>query len=138
MSKVRAGQLIILGIAGIGLTNVFTGLSGAIWIALIFLFVQGIVNMLYYLPMIAITQREAPDYIRGRVMSTRFLLVQAGFLAGMASSGPLADRLGAPTVFVVSGILILAVGLVGALFPALRMATLDAPASAPPLLKAVS
>jgi len=120
----RAGTLIILGTLGVGITNVLTGFSSFLLLTLLFLFIQGIVNMVYYVPIVSLTQRLAPDYIRGRVMSTRFLLVQAGFLIGMASSGPLAERLGAPLVFVTSGVLIMCVALVGATSRSLRVATL--------------
>lgn len=122
--QVRAGILIILGVLGVGITTVLTGLSSALWLAILFLFVQGVVNMTYYVPLISLTQRHAPDYIRGRVMSTRFLLVQAGALVGMAISGPLTDRLNAPLVFVVSGFLIICVALLGASSRSLRSASL--------------
>jgi MFS family permease len=131
--RVRAGVLIIAGIFGIGITNVLTGLSSVLWLALAFLFAQGVVNMLYYIPLISITQREAPDYIRGRVMSTRFLLVQAGFLIGMAISGPLADRFGPRVVFGTSGVLIMAVAVVAMAIPSLRAATLRDELTAPAL-----
>jgi len=82
--------------------------------------------------MISVTQREAPDRMLGRVMSSRFLLVQLGLLAGMAVSGPLTDRLGAPLVFVVAGILLICAGVAGFAFRDLREATFrKEPASQP-------
>jgi MFS family permease len=89
--------------------------------------------MIYYVPLVSITQREAPDYIRGRVMSTRFLLVQLGALVGILIAGPLADRVGAPAVFTTAGLLIVCVALVGTAFGSLRRATLDDDAGSPPL-----
>jgi MFS family permease len=136
MQRVRAGMLIILGTLGVGITSVLTGLSSALWLAILFLFVQGVVNMIYYVPMISLTQRLAPDYVRGRVMSTRFLLVQAGLLVGMAISGPLTDRLGAPVVFATSGVLIICVALLGASSRRLRTATLHDTAL-PPVVAAL-
>lgn len=130
---IPAGLLVILGTFGIGLTNVLTGVSGMFVLALCFLFIQGLVNMIYYVPMISLIQRESPDYIRGRVMSTRFLVVQAGFLVGMALSGPLTDRVGAPLVFVASGSLIMCVALVAATSGSLRRASLHDRVGAPPL-----
>jgi MFS family permease len=90
--------------------------------------------MIYYLPLISITQRESPDFVRGRVMATRFLLVQGGYLTGMALAGPLSDRLGAPVVFVIGGLFLIVAALLGVAFRSLRTATLrDAPAPEPVL-----
>jgi putative nucleotidyltransferase with HDIG domain len=137
MQRFRAGVLIIVGTLGIGLTSILTGLSTALWLAIAFLFIQGVLNMLYYVPVISLTQHLAPDYVRGRVMSTRYLLVQGGLLIGMAISGPLADRLGAPVVFAASGFLIICVAALGALSRSLRTATLQDEVPAPPLTAAL-
>src|SRR5207302_8057310 len=124
MRRVVAGGLILLGVAGMGMENLITGFLNSIWLAAAVLLVGGIASTLYYVPLISVTQREAPDYIRGRVMSTRFLLVQAGLLTGMALSGPLTDRLGAPLVFFASGALIVCIAVLGAIPRQLREATL--------------
>jgi MFS family permease len=130
MGRTRAGTLILLGVVGIGLTQSFTGLATVLATALVFLFIQGVASTVYYVPMISVIQREAPDHIRGRVMATRFLLVQAGLLIGMAVSGPLTEILGAPLVFFVSGLLIVCVAAVGATSRQLRQATLGSEPSA--------
>ena len=101
-----------------------TGLFPNISYALVFLFACGAANTVYLVPLISVTQREAPDYVRGRVLSSRFLLVQAGLLAGMAIAGPLSDRLGAPIVFVAAGGLLVCAAVVGFAFRNLRDATL--------------
>jgi MFS family permease len=123
MNRIPAGTLILIGVAGWGVAAAFTGLASSLWLAIVFLAVSGAANLLYYVPLISITQHEAPDRVRGRVMSTRFLLVQSALLLGMAFSGPLADRLGAPLVFVGAGILLVVAALVGLAFPSLRYAT---------------
>ena len=122
--RARVGILILAGVAGIGLMQALTGLTSILAIALVFLLVMGIASTVYYVPMISVIQRESPDYIRGRVMATRFLLVQAGLLTGMGLSGPLTDRLGAPLVFFASGVLIVCIAVLGAIPRQLREATL--------------
>jgi MFS family permease len=103
--------------------------------ALAFLFGCGAASTVYLIPLISVTQREAPDYVRGRVMSSRFLLAQGGLLGGMALAGPLTDRLGAPLVFVVAGTLLIVAAALGFGFRNLRDAGLrDEPA--PTVLKA--
>src|SRR5438094_716364 len=132
MARWRAGVLILLGVIGTGIAGALTGFSQNIPAAAIFLFISGAANTLYYVSMISVTQREAPDRMLGRVMSSRFLLVPLALLAGMAVSGPLTDRLGAPLVFVVAGILLICAGLAGFAFRDLREATFrKEPASEP-------
>jgi MFS family permease len=132
MNRWPAGVLILTGVAGTGLAGAFTGFSRSVPTAALFLFVSGVANTVYYVSLISVTQAEAPDRMRGRVMSTRFLLVQLGLLGGMGLSGPLTDRLGAPLVFVAAGGLLICAAAVGFAFPDLRNATLrKAPASQP-------
>ena len=137
MARYRAGVLILTGVAGFGVSYALTGLIQSLMFAFVFLFVCGIASTVYYVPLISVTQREAPDYIRGRVMASRFLLAQAGLLGGMAISGPLTERLGAPLVFVTAGTLLLAAALVGFAFRDLRGATLRDD-TAVPVLKTAS
>jgi MFS transporter, DHA3 family, macrolide efflux protein len=138
LNRVRAGALLLAGVAGVGIANVLVGFSQSLVLTVVFLLFGGILNMVYYVPIISVTQREAPDHVRGRVMSTRFLLVQAGYLTGMASAGPLSDRFGAPLVFVIGGLfLILAAGL-GVAFRSLRSASLQEEPTVPPVLKATA
>jgi len=138
MARYRAGVLILVGIAGFGASYALTGLLSSLVFAFVFLFVCGVASTIYYVPLISVTQREAPDYIRGRVMASRFLLAQAGLLGGMAIAGPLTDRLGAPLVFVAAGTLLVVAAVLGFAFRDLRDATLrDAP-PAPPVLKVAS
>ena len=138
MSRARAGVLLLAGVAGVGLANVLVGFSRSLPLTLVFLLFGGILNMVYYVPVISVTQREAPDHVRGRVMSTRFLLVQAGYLTGMALAGPLSDRFGAPLVFVVGGLFLILAASLGVAFRSLRTATLQDEPSRPPVLKATA
>jgi len=124
MRQYRAGLLILTGVAGLGLSYAFAGLLQSFALAMVFLFGVGVANNLYLVPILSVTQGEAPDYIRGRVMSSRFLLAQAGLLAGMAVAGPLTDRVGAPLVFGAAGLILVAGALVGYAFKNLRNATL--------------
>ncbi|MDQ6714068.1 MAG: MFS transporter [Candidatus Dormibacteraeota bacterium] len=124
MNRWPAGILILAGVGGTGLAGAITGFSRSVPTAAVFLFLSGVANTIYYVSLISVTQAEAPDRIRGRVMSTRFLLVQLGLLAGMALSGPLTDRLGAPLVFVTAGFLLMCAAVVGFAFPDLRKATM--------------
>jgi len=124
IARYRVGRLILLGVAGTGLSTLLTGLSHNFWIALICLFGGGLFNMLYYVPLISLTQREGADNMRGRIMGTRFLLVQAGFLLGMAVAGPLTDRFGASWLFVGAGSVALAAALISLASRGLRDASL--------------
>jgi putative nucleotidyltransferase with HDIG domain len=136
MTRYRAGVLILAGVGGVGLSYALTGFTHSLVIAMAFLFLCGAANAVYLIPLISITQREAPDYVRGRVMSTRFLLAQGGLLSGMALAGPLNDRFGAPLVFVFAGTMIMVAAVVGFAFKNLRGASLRVDVE-PSVLKAV-
>jgi MFS family permease len=124
VSRYRAGLLILGGIAGFGTAFFLTGMLQNFGLALLFLFGCGAASTIYLVPLISLTQRESPDYIRGRVMSSRFLLGQTGLLIGMAIAGPLTQRVGASAVFAVAGFLLVCSALVGLLIPTLRDAAL--------------
>jgi MFS family permease len=138
MNRFRAGVLILAGVAGFGASYVLAGLSGSLVFAAIFLFACGAANTVCVVPLVSVTQRETPDYIRGRVMSSRFLLIQAGFLGGMAIAGPLSDRIGAPLVFVTAGLLLIVAALVGFAFPDLRNASLRDDSQPSPIFRATA
>jgi putative nucleotidyltransferase with HDIG domain len=137
VSRFRAGLLILAGVAGVGVAYALTGLLGSFAFALTFLFGCGVASTVYLIPLISLTQRESPDYVRGRVMSTRFLIAQGGLLGGMAVAGPLNDRLGPQLVFVTAGTLLACAALVGLMFKNLRTASLTEE-PAPPALKVAS
>ncbi len=131
--RYRAGRLILAGVAGCGAAYAATGVLRSLPSALIFLFVCGAASTIYFVPLISVIQREAPDFVRGRVMSTRFLVGQAGLLIGMAISGPLSDRIGAPLVFAAAGTLLLCAGALGFAFKDLREASLAQEPTTSPL-----
>ncbi len=120
MRRFPAGILVLAGVAGMGVANALTGFSQAVWMAMTFLFFGGIASTVYYVPVISVTQREAGDHVRGRVMSTRFILLQLGLLIGMAIAGPLAARLGPQVVYTTSGFLLVCSAVVGLAFRSLR------------------
>jgi putative nucleotidyltransferase with HDIG domain len=137
MKQYKAGALILSGVALIGAGYALAGLLGSFMLALLFLFVCGVANNLYLVPLLSVTQAEAPDYIRGRVMSTRFLVAQGGLLAGIVLAGPLTDSVGAPLVFGAAGLILVSAALTGLAFKNLRGATLrEEPAR--PVLEAAS
>lgn len=138
IARYRVGRLILLGVAGTGLSTLLTGLSHNFWLALVCLFGGGLFNMLYYVPLISLAQREGSDNILGRIMGTRFLLVQAGFLLGMAVAGPLTDHFGASWLFVGAGAIALAAALVSLSSRGLREASLRDNTPAVPVLRATA
>ena len=138
VNRARAGTLLLLGAGGVGLANLLVGFSRNLTVTIIFLLLGGILNMIYYVPLISVTQRESPDHVRGRVMATRFLLVQGGYLTGMAVAGPLSERLSAPVVFVVGGLFLIVAALLGVAFRSIRMASLRDDTTAVTVLKATA
>jgi predicted MFS family arabinose efflux permease len=127
MARNKAGMLILGAVGACGLSYAFTGFTSNLFFAIGFLFLGGIASTIYFVPLISVLQREAPDNLRGRVMSTRLLLSQSGLLAGMAIAGPLTDRVGAALVFVTAGLLLVVAAVLGLAFNDLRNASLREP-----------
>jgi MFS family permease len=133
VARYRAGLLILAGIAGFGTAFFLTGVLQNFGLALLFLFGCGAASTIYLVPLVSLTQRESPDYIRGRVMSSRFLLGQTGLLIGMAIAGPLTQRVGSPAVFATAGFLLVCTAAIGLLVPNLRDAAMREVESRPAL-----
>ncbi|MGC9025354.1 MAG: MFS transporter [Chloroflexia bacterium] len=106
---------ILTGLIGIGLGILIIGLTPA-WafpLAVVGIFICGLMNGIAIGPVSALIQSLVPPEMQGRV----FTVIMAGTLAvsplGLAVAGPVADLFGVRFWYVVSGILCIAIGLGG-------------------------
>jgi MFS transporter, ENTS family, enterobactin (siderophore) exporter len=128
----RPGVVVI--IAGIvwGAALVGFGLVASLPVALAFLALAGMGDLISEVLRNALLQRYTPDPLRGRVSSLYLAQVNTAPALGNVEAGAVA-QLFTPVVSVVSGGLACVAGalLLGAAFPALRRATLADPAGGP-------
>jgi DHA3 family macrolide efflux protein-like MFS transporter len=106
---------ILTGLVGIGLGILIIGLTPA-WafpLAVVGIFICGLMNGVAIGPVSALIQSVVPPEMQGRV----FTVIMAGTLAvsplGLAVAGPIADLFGVRFWYVASGILCTAIGLGG-------------------------
>jgi MFS transporter, ENTS family, enterobactin (siderophore) exporter len=125
-SRVRRPGLVIIG-AGLvwGAAIVAFGLTGSLPLALAFLALAGMGDLISEVLRNALLQRYTPDQLRGRVSSLYLAQVNSAPALGNVEAGAVA-QLFTPTISVISGGLACVGGalLLGAVIPALRAATL--------------
>jgi MFS family permease len=118
----RAGLKFLAGLAAFGALLVVVGLMTDIWVAAAVLFVTGVANTWFHVPMVTLLQRVTEDRFRGRVFALRTALVRVLAVLGLLGAGALAQRVGVAWAMAIVGLFVFAVGLVGFSRSALREA----------------
>jgi DHA3 family macrolide efflux protein-like MFS transporter len=110
-----------LGIAGLGVGALIVGLvpSDGLLIAVGALFFGAVMNALCNGSLMALVQTVTPPEMQGRFFTVLGSLTAAMIPLGMAIGGPVADAWGTRVLFVVAGVMQIAVGLGGFLMPVL-------------------
>ncbi|MBA3688836.1 MAG: MFS transporter, partial [Chloroflexi bacterium] len=121
-SNVPKGPMTIAGFIGLGLAMFGAGLTTSPQVALVLFFFIGVANMLYLVPTITLFQELTPQRLFGRVVSSRQALTFGAMAISMGAAGYLAGVVGAATVLMLGGGLIVAAGVGGLLVPAMREA----------------
>jgi hypothetical protein len=98
------------------------GLVRDLWVATAVLFVAGVANTWFHVPMITLLQRVTEDRFRGRVFALRTALVRILAVLGLLGAGALAQLVGVGVAMGVVGVFVAVVGLVGFSRKALREA----------------
>ncbi len=111
----------LIGIAGLGVGALVVGLvpTNGLLIAVGALFFGAMMNALCNGSLMALVQTVTPPEMQGRFFTVLGSLTAAMIPLGMAFAGPAADRWGTRTLFVVAGVMQIAVGLGGFLMPVL-------------------
>lgn len=121
-ARYQKGPIILAGFALFGITLLGIGLTDRLVIALMLVAVNGIANMLFYIPSVTLVQEVTPADLRGRAFGLRSALIQGAFLVSVSAGGAFAEVAGVASIFVLAGGLVLIVGLLGWLVPSLREA----------------
>lgn len=98
------GFLILMGVILYGFATIGFGLSPNFVIALIFLTLVGVGDMISAVFRTTIRQLLTPDHLKGRMTSVNMIFVQGGPMAGEAEAGFVAQFFGAPFSVVSGGI----------------------------------
>jgi MFS family permease len=89
----RAGAKFLAGLVAFGVLLMVVGLVRDLWVATAVLFVAGVANTWFHVPMITLLQRVTEDRFRGRVFALRTALVRILAVLGLLGAGALARML---------------------------------------------
>lgn len=101
----RQGFWILVGILIYGGATAAFGLSSSFFIALLFLGLVGVGDMISTVLRNTIRQLITPDHIKGRMIAVNTIFVQGGPMAGEAEAGFVAQFFGAPFSVVSGGVI---------------------------------
>lgn len=116
--RLREGQWIVLGMLGMGVIGILYGTATSIPLAIVYVFVSGILNSPPSIARRLILQRNTPREMRGRVFSAFFVARDLVFLLGMALAG-LADIVDIRLLVVLASLILIADGFWTQLMPGL-------------------
>ena len=116
--KIRTSMMGII-LMGLGLLALGLIPSGLFWMALVSVFLIGLVIPLTDAPIMAIVQGTVAPEMQARVFTLMGSLLSLTSPLSLAIAGPVADRLGLQAWYVMAGGLCLLAGLAGFLIPAI-------------------
>jgi MFS family permease len=117
----RAGPILLVSVAGFGVSMIVFGLSTVFAVSLVALFVSGVTDGVSMVIRQSIVRVFSPERLRGRVASVNWVFIGASNELGAFESGVAAKLFGTVPSVVAGGLLTLGVvGLVAATVPALR------------------
>jgi MFS family permease len=104
-SRIKAGRLLVGGLAGIGVVVATMSLSTNVWHLVGLLFAAGCFVAPTQAAISTIVQTEVATETLGRVSSSQSTIITAAQVASMALAGVAADALGVRQVFVLAGVI---------------------------------
>lgn len=107
--KKNHGRLMLLCVAGFGISIIVFGLSDIFWISLLALFLSGLLDGISVIVRSTILQLKTPDEMRGRVASLNSIFIMSSNELGAFESGVAARLLGTVPAVVFGGGMTLAV-----------------------------
>ncbi|MCK4570946.1 MFS transporter [Candidatus Bipolaricaulota bacterium] len=118
----RKVYTILLGLLGIGAACLVLGFTpeNMFWLALVSIFVVGLMISMADAPIAAIMQTTVPPEMQGRVFGLLGSLFSLTTPIGLVIAGPVGDAMGIPFWFRLAGLICMAVAVVSFFIPAFR------------------
>jgi MFS family permease len=107
--KKNQGMLMLLCVAGFGISIITFGLSELFWLSMLALFISGILDGVSVIVRSTILQLKTPDEMRGRVAALNSIFIMSSNELGSFESGVAAKLLGTVPAVVFGGGMTLAV-----------------------------
>lgn len=120
LARVAKGRLLVAGFAIYGVVLVALAFAPTFEIAVVLFALGGVVNVLFYVPNVTISQELTPPDLRARVFGARIALLNLSWLPVIVLSGALADAVGVALLIAAAGSVTLVSALIGAFIPIIR------------------
>jgi MFS family permease len=120
VARIPKGRLLLAGFAIYGVVLVALALAPTFEIAVVLFALGGVVNVLFYVSNVTISQELTPPDLRARVFGSRIALLNLSWLPVIVASGALADLVSVPLLIAVAGAVTLVCAVVGAFIPIVR------------------
>ncbi len=114
------GKVLLAGFAIYGLFLVALALASSFELAVVLFAILGVVNVVFYVPNVTLSQELTPPELRARVFGTRIALLNLSWLPVIVLSGALADAVSIPLLIGVAGLVTVIGAVVGAFIPIVR------------------
>ena len=120
LTTVAKGRLLLAGFAIYGVVLIALAFAPTFEVAVILFALGGIVNVLFYVPNVTISQELTPPDLRARVFGARIALLNITWLPIIILSGALADAVGVSALIAAAGLVTFVAALIGMLIPIVR------------------
>ena len=120
LARVRKGRLLLVGFAIYGIVLIALALAPTFEVAVVLFALGGIVNVLFYVNNVTISQELTPPDLRARVFGARIALLNLSWLPVIVISGALADAVGVSLLIILAGTVTLVGSIAGAFIPIVR------------------
>jgi MFS family permease len=111
---------LLTGFAIYGLLLVALALVPSFEFAAALFTITGVINVVFYVPNVTLSQELTPPELRARVFGARIALLNISWLPIIILSGALADAVGVSSLIAAAGLVTFAAALVGAFIPLVR------------------
>jgi DHA3 family macrolide efflux protein-like MFS transporter len=120
LSRFPKGRLLLTGFAMYGVLLVALALAPSFELAVVLFAITGVVNVVFYVPNVTLSQELTPSDLRARVFGARIALLNLSWLPVIVLSGALADAVSIPLLIGVAGLVTVVGAIVGAFIPIIR------------------
>jgi len=120
LARFPKGKVLLAGFAIYGLFLVALALAWSFELAVVLFAILGVVNVVFYVPNVTLSQELTPPELRARVFGTRIALLNLTWLPVIVLSGALADAVSIPLLIAVAGLVTVVGAVIGAFIPIVR------------------
>jgi MFS family permease len=120
LARIPKGRLLLVGFALYGMVLIALAVAPTFEVAVVLFALGGVVNVLFYVSNVTISQELTPHDFRARVFGARIALLNLSWLPVIVASGALADLVSVPVLIAIAGGVTLACAIVGAFISIVR------------------